>query len=72
MDLLFCQRELAAALQVIDVALDDNLVLRYGERLPVLQVVSETGRPDGTEDEFAGPWQAAELGVFLRRIAEAE
>ncbi|MGD8832384.1 MAG: glutaredoxin family protein [Pseudomonadales bacterium] len=43
LELLLSMPELAGhSVSVVDVAEDEGLVARYGERLPVLQVVTET------------------------------
>lgn len=57
LDLLFNLNLTDVRLHVIDVALDDDLLLQYGERIPVLQL-------DGVE--YGGPMQAGALSKFLR------
>ncbi len=44
LDLLFSMTELQGlSVRVVDVALDDALAARYGERLPVLEVAGGAG-----------------------------
>tara|TARA_B100000029_G_C17389629_1_gene892878 strand:+ start:253 stop:510 length:258 start_codon:yes stop_codon:yes gene_type:complete len=57
LDLLLSMPELAgAALSVVDVALDDELLGRFGERVPVLCV-----RGPGLDSELEWPFDAATL-----------
>ena len=47
LELLFSMPELAGqAVRVVDVATDDDLLQRYGERLPVLEVSAAPGESD--------------------------
>lgn len=58
LDLLFSMPGLAGVqLQVVDVADDDSLFERYGEKIPVLRL---------GERELHAPFGAEELARFLR------
>ena len=63
LDLLLSMPELAGRqLDVVDVAEDDALLSRYGERLPVLCVTSGARR-----DELAWPFDAKSIAVSIRQ-----
>jgi hypothetical protein len=67
LELLFSMPELAGlAVQVVDVATDDALLDRYGERLPVLEV-----RADGAGDDsrlLDWPFEASGIIAALNQL----
>jgi len=65
---LFSMPELAGgSVRVVDVATEDELITKYGERLPVLQI----RHPDGTID-LDWPFDAQVLRGVLTRSTQAE
>lgn len=67
LEMLFSMPELAGqSVRVVDVATDDDLLARYGERLPVLHVRSA---PEPAE--LAWPFDAQTVLRLLERISSA-
>ncbi|MCB1686479.1 MAG: glutaredoxin family protein [Pseudomonadales bacterium] len=59
LDLLLSMPELGGcSVRVVDVAVDDALLQRYGERIPVLAAVKE-------RVEFTGPFERGRLSAWL-------
>lgn len=62
MDLLLSMPELGGcSVRVVDIAVDDALLLRYGERIPVLAAMGEG-------EEFAGPFERVRLSAWLGNL----
>ena len=60
LDLLFSMPELRGLqLDVLDVADDDELLCRYGERLPVVRIAGE---------EFDWPFTSKQISTALRKV----
>lgn len=67
LELLFSMPELAGgALRVVDVATDDDLLSRYGERLPVLELNSGV---DGSDTRLLDwPFDGGDVLAALRTV----
>ena len=71
LELLFSMPELAGqAVEVVDVATDDALLERYGERLPVLEIRTEVAAVGGGEalQMLAWPFDPSAIVTALNRI----
>ncbi len=55
------------SVRVVDVATDDELITKYGERLPVLQI-----RRGGATTDLDWPFEAQVLRRVLTRSTQAE
>ena len=64
LDMLLGMPEIAGQeLRVVDIALQEELLARYGERIPVLRVL---------DDELAAPFTRSDVLRWLDRLARRE
>ncbi len=70
LELLFSMPELAGqSVRVVDVATDDALLSRYGERLPVLALTSAAGEPHPRSLDW--PFDGEAVRDLLQSISPA-
>ncbi len=69
LELLFSMPELAGqSVRVMDVATDDALLARYGERLPVLALADDSALP---ASELDWPFDASSILGLLEPVSSA-
>ena len=73
LELLFSMPELAGqSVRVVDVAMDDDLLSRYGERLPVLELhgFDAAVRNDSSTRVLAWPFDAQGVLSALKAVSQ--